>query len=470
MDEAWKRAVLNKVSRRLIPFLFLLYVVNILDRVNVSFARLRMLEDLHMSEGAYAFGFGLFYIGYLLFEVPSNLILSRTGARRWIARIMISWGLITCAMMLIRGAWAFYLLRVLLGFAEAGFFPGIILYLTYWFPARQRAGVVALFMAASPLTGVIGNPVSGAIMEWMDSVGGLSGWQWVFLLEGIPAVLLGVVVLFYLPDRPQTASWLKPEERDWLTEQTGVGENRFQRPGRALVGVLADGRVWLLILLYFTVAAGANAFGSYLPKLMADRAPQLNKIQLGLLCALPNLCAVVCMVVNGTHSDRTGERRWHVAGPAFLSAAGWSVAALTFTPWLDSPLLTLAALALVQSGTMSMLPTFWTLPTAFLRGVAAAGGIALINSVGNLGGFAGPNLVGQLKERTGSFTPGLLALAVAMCLGGVLALCVRPEPPEESKADALPSPKEEGIIPAPADSIARPNEQTLPRDNGRLAL
>src|SRR5262249_51823642 len=190
---------------------------NILDRVNVSFARLGMLEDLHMSEGAYAFGFGLFYIGYLLFEVPSNLILSRTGARRWIARIMVSWGLITCAMILIRGPWAFYLRRVLRGFAGAGFFPGIILYLPYWFPARQRAGVVALFMAASPLTGVLGNPVSGAIMEWMDSVGGLRGWQWVFLLEGIPAVLLGVVVLFYLPDRPRTASWLTPEEGDWLT-------------------------------------------------------------------------------------------------------------------------------------------------------------------------------------------------------------------------------------------------------------
>lgn len=456
MDEAWKKAVLNKVSRRLIPFLFLLYVVNILDRVNVSFARLRMLEDLHMSEGAYAFGFGLFYIGYLLFEVPSNLILSRTGARRWIARIMISWGLITSAMMLIRGPWAFYLLRILLGFAEAGFFPGIILYLTYWFPARKRASVVALFMAASPLTGVVGNPVSGAIMEWMDTVGGLSGWQWVFLLEGIPAVFLGVAVLFYLPDRPRTASWLTPEERDWLAEQTGGADaHRFQRPGLALLGVLADGRVWLLILLYFTVAAGANAFGSYLPKLVADRSPHLNKVQLGLLCALPNLCAVVCMVVNGAHSDRTGERRWHVAVPAFLSAVGWGLAALTFTPWLDSPPLTLAALALVQSGIMSMLPTFWSLPTAFLRGIAAAGGIALINSVGNLGGFAGPNLVGQMKEYTGSFAPGLLTLAGVMGLGGILALCVRHDRRVESSASVSPAPKEEGIMPAPPDSIVQ---------------
>ncbi len=439
MDEAWKKAVLRKVGRRLIPFLFLLYVVNILDRINVSFARLQMLEDLGMSEEVYAFGYGLFYIGYLLFEVPSNLILSRTGARRWIARIMFSWGLITSSMMLVEGPWSFYLLRVLLGFAEAGFFPGIILYLTYWFPARQRARVVALFMAGSPLTGVIGNPISGAILQEMDSLGGLRGWQWVFLLEGIPAVLLGVVVLFYLTDRPHEARWLESAERDWLAEQVGeAGEHHFQRPGWAMRNVLADGRVWLLIGLYFMVAAGSNAFGSYLPKLTADRFPQLDKVHLGLLCALPNLCAVACMIVNGAHSDRSGERRWHVAAPAFLSAAGWGLTALTFTPWLDSPVVTLVALALVQSGIMSMLPTFWSLPTAFLRGIAAAAGIALINSVGNLGGFVGPNLIGQLKGQTGSFIPGLLALAGVMVLGGILALCVRHDRAAEDKKGERP--------------------------------
>jgi D-galactonate transporter len=426
MDEAWKEAVLRKVSLRLIPFLFLLYVVNILDRVNVSFARLQMVADLEMGEDVYAFGFSLFYIGYLLFEVPSNLILSRTGARRWIARIMISWGLITSAMMFIRGAGDFYVLRVLLGFAEAGFFPGIILYLTYWFPARRRARVVAWFMAASPLTGVFGNPISGAIMQWMDSLAGLHGWQWVFLLEGMPAVLLGIVVLLYLTDRPELARWLAPAERLWLTAEIEC-EQRDQRQPRTLrlSQALTDGRVWLLILLYFTVAAGSNAFGSYLPKLVEDRYPGRDKVTIGLLCALPNLCAVVGMVLNGMHSDRTGERRRHVAVPAFLAAAGWTLAALTFTPWLDSPLLTLLALALIQTGTMSMLPTFWTLPTAFLGGIGAAGGIALINSVGNLGGFAGPNIVGQLKTHTGGFAPGLLAIAVVMLLGGVLALCVR---------------------------------------------
>jgi ACS family tartrate transporter-like MFS transporter len=462
MDEAWKKAVLRKVSQRLIPFLFLLYVVNILDRINVSFARLRMLEDLGLSEEVYAFGFGLFYIGYLLFEVPSNLILSRTGARRWIARIMVSWGLITSATMLVRGAGEFYLLRILLGFAEAGFFPGIILYLTYWFPARERARMVAFFMAASPLTGVLGNPISGAIMQWMDQMGGLHGWQWVFLLEGIPSVLLGLVVLVYLTDRPEKALWLTEEERHWLAAELASEDmHRGQRHARDLLSALLDGRVWLLIALYFTVAAASNAFGSYLPKLVKDRFSSFSEVQIGLLCALPNLCAVLCMIANGTHSDRTGERRWHVAVPAFLAAAGWALAALTFTPWLDAPLLTLAALALVQSGIMSMLPTFWTLPTAFLRGVAAAGGIALINSVGNLGGFAGPNVLGQLKAGTGSFVPGLLAISGTLCVGGILALCVRHHPPSESHAPALRTTSSDAIIPPPADTLVRPQSDRI---------
>jgi ACS family tartrate transporter-like MFS transporter len=426
MNEVREQAIFNKVSRRLIPFLFLLYVVNILDRVNVSFARLGMLSDLGMGEGVYALGSGLFYIGYLLFEVPSNLILSRTGARRWIARIMISWGLVTSAMMLVQGLWSFYLLRILLGFAEAGFFPGIILYLTYWFPARERAGMVALFMAASPLTGIVGNPISGAIMERMDGLAGLHGWQWLFLLEGLPAMLLGVVVLFYLTDRPQEAGWLTPDERAWLSEQVGRPDERHvHRPVWSLLPLLTDGRVWLLILLYFTVATGSNAFGFYLPTLLVEQFPHLPKEQIGWLGAVPNLCAMGYMVANGAHSDRTGERRWHVAGPAFVSAAGWALAALTFTPRFHSPVLTLVALCLAQSGIMSMLPTFWTLPTAFLRGVAAAGGIALINSMGNLGGFAGPNIIGQLKSCTDSFVPGLLALAGVLALGGILALRVR---------------------------------------------
>jgi ACS family tartrate transporter-like MFS transporter len=418
MGEALNRAVLVKVSRRLLPFLFLLYVVNILDRVNVGFARLQMLDDLGMGERVYGRAAGIFYVGYLLFEVPSNLILARTGARRWIARILMSWGLITCGMSVVNGPWSFYLLRILLGFAEAGFFPGIILYLTYWFPARERAWAVALFMAASPVSGILGGPLAGAILQYLNGVGGLRGWQWLFILEGLPAVALGLATLVYLTDRPEEAHWLTAEERGWLTGRLGREEShRQQRHNLTLGRALADRRVWLLVLVYFTVAAGSNSFGFYLPKLLQDRFPGQGEFRIGLLAAVPNLCAIVGMVLNGIHSDRTGERRWHVAGPAFLAAAGWALSAVT-----GSPAVALLALTLVQVGIMSMLPVFWALPTSFLGGVAAAGGIALINSVANLGGFVGPDLIGHVKESTGSFTGGLLAMAVTLAAGGLLVL------------------------------------------------
>jgi ACS family tartrate transporter-like MFS transporter len=420
-DGPLERATLRKVTWRLIPFLFLLYVVNILDRVNVSFARLQMLDDLGLDEKAYAFGAGIFYVGYFMFEVPSNLILRRTGARRWISRILISWGLITSAMMAVNGAWSFYLLRFLLGFAEAGFFPGIILYLTYWFPTAYRGRIVAYFMAGSPITGMIGLPISGAIMQYLDEFAGLRGWQWLFLLEGAPAVILGFAAIYLLTDRPEQAGWLTPDERDGLVRQIGKEEkHREQRHALSLLRAMVDGRVWLLILLYFTVAAGSNGFGFYLPKLLETRFPDRSEFELGLLAAIPNACAVAGMILNGIHSDRTRERRWHVAVPAFLAALGWSL-----TAWIDSPLPSLFALALVQVGTMSMLATFWSLPTSFLSGVAAAGGIALINSVGNLGGFAGPNIIGQLKAASGNFTSGLATMAVTLFIGGLLALSVR---------------------------------------------
>jgi ACS family tartrate transporter-like MFS transporter len=433
MDEMFQRSVLRKVATRLVPFLFLLYMINILDRVNVGFAKLQMLSAIGLDEKegerVYGMGYGIFYVGYLLFEVPSNLIMRRTGARRWISRIMISWGLITCAMMFVVDAWSFYFLRTLLGVAEAGFFPGMILYLTYWFPARERARVVALSMAAAPITGVLGNPLSGAIMDYMDMVGGLRDWQWVFLLEGLPAVVLGVVVLFYLTDRPEQAGWLLPEERDWLsTRLAGEEKHRLQRHSLSLGKALTNGRVLLLILLYFTVAAGANAFGGYLPTLIKDRFGDISKLEVGLLAAIPNLFAVAAMILNGYHSDRTGERRWHVAVPAFVCAVGWAICALC-----EDPLVTLVGLTLIQAGVMSTLPVFWSLPTAFLGGIAAAGGIALINSVGNLGGLAAPNIIGQFKAATGSFTGGLLVMAVILAAGSVLAICVRHDHATEGK-------------------------------------
>jgi ACS family tartrate transporter-like MFS transporter len=430
MDDALRRTVLTKVSLRLIPFLFLLYVVNILDRVNVGVARLQMDGDLKMEEWEYSLGAGIFYIGYVLFEIPSNLILRRLGARRWIARILISWGLVTCATAAVTGPWSFCAMRVLLGFAEAGFFPGIILYLTYWYTARERARAVAFFMAASPVTSILGNPLSGAILEFMDRAGGLRGWQWVFVLEGLPAIVLGFVALRFLTDRPEEADWLAPEERDWLSGHVaGEEKARLGRHHLSLRRAMTDGRVWLLCALYFTIATGANSYGLYAPKLVKDLYPGRGEFAIGVLTAIPSICAAVCMVLSGMHSDATGERRWHVAVPAILAAAG----ACQYVVF-DAPVVRLAGLALWQAGIMSMLPAFWALPTAFLSGVAAAGGIALINSVGNLGGFVGPNAIGLLKDQTtGSFTFGLLAIALTMMMGGGLALGVPKDRAETAK-------------------------------------
>ncbi|MBI3465692.1 MAG: MFS transporter [Planctomycetes bacterium] len=421
IDKSRDDAVIWKVTLRLIPFIFLLYVVNILDRVNVGFARLKMLEDLHMSEQVYGLGAGIFFIGYFLFEVPSNLIMRRTGARLWMARIMITWGLISSAMMFVTEPQSFYLLRFLLGVAEAGFFPGMILYLTYWFPARERSRAVSRFMTASPIAGMLGNPISGALLQYMDQVAGLRGWQWLFLIEGIPAMLLGVTVLFYLTDRPEHAAWLTPAERTWLVERmSGEERHREQRHGLTLLKAMAYPRVWLLSALYFTLAMPSNTFGMYLPKLIEGHFADRGKFQIGLLAAVPSIVAAISMVLNGVHSDRTGERRWHVAVPAFVAATGWTMTAL-----VPSPGLVLLALCLTQLGMMSMLGPFWALPTSFLSGAAAAGGIALINSLGNLGGFVGPYIFGKVKTATDSFSGAMLAMSLALFIGGILALSVR---------------------------------------------
>lgn len=417
--------VFRKVALRLIPFLFLLYVVNILDRVNIGFARLSMLGDLRMSEQGYALGAGVFYLGYMLFEIPSNLILHRVGARRWIGRIMVTWGVVSIGMLFVQGRWSFCLLRVLLGVAEAGFFPGIILYISYWFPARERARAVAFFMMGAPISGVIGNPVSGAILQFMDGTGGLAGWQWLFLVEGIPAVILGVVTWFYLTDRPEQAGWLAPAEREWLAARLGREERRREEQhGLSRFRALFNPRVALLIALYFTIAVGSNAIGFYLAKILEGQFTGVSKLELGLVSALPHLAAVVAMLLVGVHSDRTGERRWHVAGAAAFAAAGWGLSAASpHSPWL-----TVAGLTMAQMGMMSMMGPFWSLATSFLSGTAAAGGIALINTVANFGGFLSPNILGYLKEASGNFTSGQATMAATMAAGGVLALCVRHQP------------------------------------------
>lgn len=421
---------MRKVTWRLIPLIFLLYMLNILDRINIGFAKLQMLNDLDLSETVYAQAAGVFFIGYFIFEVPSNLMLRRVGARRWIARILMSWGLISAATMFVTGPWSFYLLRFLLGLAEAGFFPGIILYLSEWFPARERARAVSRFMVASALTGALGGPLSGSIMQFTKGTAGLTGWQWLFLLEGLPTVVMGFVVLRYLTDRPAQAHWLTPDERDWLVERMRQEEqHRETRHGLSLMQAFSAPRVWLLCAIYFTVSMGANSYGFYHPTVIKNHFPNIGESQIGLLAAIPSLCAAVAMVLVGAHSDRTGERRWHVALPALVAAAGWVTVAQAPTP-----VVALVGLAMAQAGMMSMLAPFWSLPTAFLSGVGAAAGIAFINSVGNLGGYAGPNIIGPVIDATGSYAGGWYALAGALVAGAVLVLFARHDATLEKRA------------------------------------
>ncbi|HEY7330816.1 MAG TPA: MFS transporter [Gemmataceae bacterium] len=424
-------AVFRKVSLRILPFLFLLYVVNLIDRTNVSMTRLQMVDEQRiLDEASYSLGAGIFYVGYLLFEVPSNLILLRMGARKWIARILVSWGLISAAMMFVTGPWSFGILRVLLGVAEAGFFPGIIYYLSDWFPARVRARAVAQFMLGGVIASMIGNPLSGLILSYMDQIGGLWGWQWVFVLEGVPAVALGFVTLGYLTDSPDQASWLTPAERTWLAQQ--IENERTFRPlsrSHSLAAAVVDLRVWMLIAIYFTVAMGDNSYGFYVPTFLKSQFPHWSADQIGLLAAAPSVTAMIGMVLVGRNSDRTGERRWHVAGSAFTAALGWLMLALVVSvrltiPGLGSRWLFVGALAVTLMGMKCMLPVFWTLPPSFLSGAAAAGGIALINSVANIGGLLGPRIMGQVKVDTGNFTIGYLIMAATLLLGGLLVLCV----------------------------------------------
>jgi D-galactonate transporter len=408
--------VLAKVRRRLIPFMFLLYIIAYVDRVNIGFAALQMNRDLGLSPAAYGFGAGIFFLGYFLFEVPSNLVMARVGARIWIARIMISWGLVSAGTMFVRGPLSFYTLRFLLGLAEAGFFPGMILYLTYWFPSRERAGAISLFMTAVALAGVVGGPMSGALLS-LTGAGGLAGWQWLFLLEGIPAVLLGIVVLVYLPNGPADATWLTEEERTEIAVRKQADTTTIS--GRGTVrAALASGRVWLFSLTYFCIVSALYGITFWMPTILQKLSGSSDFV-VGLLSALPYLVASIGMVLVGRHSDSTGERRWHVAGSALVGAAGFILSAMT-----KSPTLALASMSVAAFGIFSAMPVLWSMSTATLSGAGAAAGIALINSLGNLGGFLGPYAIGLIRTSTQSFTLALVALAGALVAGGMLALSI----------------------------------------------
>jgi MFS transporter, ACS family, tartrate transporter len=407
--------VLAKVRRRLIPFLFLLYIVAYLDRINVGFAALQMNQALGFSATVYGLGAGIFFLSYVLFEIPSNVILARVGARIWIARIMISWGLVSSAMMFVRGAPDFYTLRFLLGMAEAGFFPGIIFYLTRWFPTRERARTIAAFMTATLIAGVIGGPLSGALLT-LHGRGGLAGWQWLFLLEGLPAIVLGFVVLKVLTERPEEAQWLTAAEREALV--ACLREDARRQRSETTARALGNRRTWLLAIVYFTIPVTLYGIGFWLPQILKTSSGG-SDLAVGLLTAIPYAAGATAMVVAGRHSDRTGERRWHVVAAAIVGALG--LAASTAS---SNVVWSIVTMSIALAGLASMFGPFWALATSTMGGVGAAASIALVNSVGNTGGFVGPYLLGALNDATGSFALGLCAIAAMLGAGAVLTLAV----------------------------------------------
>ena len=406
--------VISRVTRRLIPFAFICYVVAYIDRVNIGFAARELQHDLGLSATEYGLGAGLFFLGYCLFEIPSNLILDRVGARRWIARIMIVWGLVSMATMFITGVRSFIAARIILGIAEAGFFPGMVLFLTYWIPAAERARANALFMMAAPVSVIVGAPVSEALLS-LHGAGGLRGWQWLFLLEGLPAVILGVLALRILTDRPEQAEWLPPADRTWLASTMNAERARRGETGHASIGrSLRSARVWLLSVVYMMNASVTYGIFLWLPRMLQDTAGP--GVSVSLLTALPFVAALVAMVLIGRHSDKTGDRKFHVAACALTAAIGLflAIAFRNHLYWL------VLAFTICQIGQRAIMSVFWTIPPMLLGGSAAAAGIALINAIGNLGGFFGPTVMGTLRDATGGYSGGLLVLAGALIVEAIL--------------------------------------------------
>ncbi|UYM55937.1 MFS transporter [Leclercia adecarboxylata] len=410
-----EQRVMRKITLRIVPFIMLLYFIAFLDRVNIGFAALTMNPDLGFSPAVFGFGAGIFFLGYFLFEVPSNLILHKVGARIWIARVMITWGLVSGAMAFVQGTTSFYTLRFLLGVSEAGFFPGIILYLSYWFPAQKRAQVTAIFMAAAPISTALGSPISAALLD-MHGMMGFAGWQWMFVLEAVPAVILGVVVLFWLTDRPEKAKWLSEEERGWLiaTLQREQAAKQATAQHSVWKGLL-DKRVLALSLVYFGTSAGLYTLGIWSPQIIKTLG--VSSMTVGLLNAIPAVLAVAAMVLWARHSDRTGERSWHVIAACIVAAAGLFMAGST-----ASIVGVILALTIVNCGISASKPPLWSMPTLFLSGSAAAAGIATINSLGNLGGFVGPFMIGLIKQQTGSYAWGLWFVAGLLILSSLVVL------------------------------------------------
>jgi MFS family permease len=411
--------VYRKLNRRLLPFLGCLYIIAYIDRVNIGFAKLTMAQQLGFSDSIYGLGAGIFFIGYFLFEIPSNLILHRVGAKVWIARIMIIWGLLACAMVFVSTPMQFYILRFLLGVGEAGFFPGIILYLTYWYPAPRRAKATATFMASVALAGVIGSPLSGFIMTSLDGVSTLTGWQWLFLIEALPALILGIMVALWLENGPAQARWLSLAERNWLTSQLTAESINKQQSGHIICfnQALCNTKLWLLSFIYFSIVMGFYGISFWLPQLVNTLVDK-NLMLTGLLSAIPYAVAAIGMIVIGHSSDKKNERCWHIA----LSALAGSLGLLISAIYIDHLALALFGFSLASLGILSALAVFWSLPTAFLSGTAAAGGLALINAFGNLAGYLSPVLVAWIKTQTGDFTNALYMLASWLIVAAAIVL------------------------------------------------
>ncbi|MEM5439084.1 MFS transporter [Paraburkholderia diazotrophica] len=414
---SFEEATYRKVAWRLTPLLMLSYVVAYLDRVNVGFAKLGMSTDLGLSDAVYGFGAGIFFIGYFIFEVPSNIILHRVGARVWIARIMVSWGIISMLTMFVTTPTMFYVMRFLLGLAEAGFFPGIILYLTYWYPAHRRGRMTTWFMTAIAISGVVGGPISGYILKAFNGANGWHGWQWLFLLEGIPSVIVGILVFVVLDDRISKAKWLTDQERELL--ERNIAAEEATKEDHSVGKVMMSPRVLLMSLIYFSFVMGLYGVSFWLPTIIKSTGVT-DAFMIGLLSAIPFAAAVIAMVLVARSADRTRERRWHVALPGFAGALGLVLSVV----WAHDTTLAMAALTLATMGIITTLPLFWSLPTSFLAGTGAAAGIAMINSIGNLAGFLSPYAVGWLKQITSTTDSGMYMLAAFMILGGLLAISV----------------------------------------------
>lgn len=412
-DKSVEAKTYRKVDLRLLPFLFLCYILAYLDRVNVGFAKLQMLKDLSMSDAAFATGAGIFFIGYFFFEVPSNVLLKKFGARMWIARIMVSWGVISACMIFVRGEWSFYAMRCLLGLAEAGFFPGVIFYLTLWYPSRHRSTRTAWFVAAIAVSGVIGNPISGWIMDTLSGTMNLAGWQWLFLVEGIPSVLVGFWVIYYLDSSIQEAKWLTAEEKALLADHLEAEDKH--KTEHKLMDAFASEKVWLLCAIYFTLMIGLYGIAFWLPTIVKAFGIK-GYLGVGLITAIPFAVAVIGMILLSLHSDQTGERRLHYVLNVTTGAAGLVLSGV----FALNPALAIVFLSIGTLGVIGSMPLFWPLPSAFLAGTAAAAGIGIVNSVGNLGGYIGPNIPIWARQVSSNPSAALYIIAGNLVVGALL--------------------------------------------------